>query len=183
MNMRLRGMGDAAYDALFAKYAANRVPADVFLEHFGGPEMGGPYEPPDPVVCLKIQCGVITQEQAGQKVLFSCANSNFTGVRSCYDPLCAPYCGSTAKAVARAAQPLPVAPRVEETFRRGPARGCHPIYTGDNFSGPYSDAAVSAAVETADCCGLSSAIDAHPFLAIAAAIGGAWLIRKAAYGR
>jgi hypothetical protein len=167
------GMGDAAYDKLFAAYAANRVPPDVFLEHFGGEEMGGPYEPPDPEVCLKIQCGAITQAQAGQKVLFACANSNFTGVRSCADPLCAPYCGNTASTVARAAQPLPVAPRVEQMFVTGPKRGCNPVYWGPKFGGPYSEQAPCGG-RCEPAAGAEDFINAHPLFSVLALAGAAY---------
>lgn len=39
--------------------------------------------------CLSIQCG----SPAPLDDKFACAEAGFSGVRSCYDPLCAPYCG------------------------------------------------------------------------------------------
>jgi hypothetical protein len=51
--------------------------------------------PPDPLTCLQVQCGNITQDQFGLDNLADCAFGGFPGVRSCNDPLCEPYCQPT----------------------------------------------------------------------------------------
>ncbi len=45
----------------------------------------------DPQVCLAIQCGAMTQDQAGFDTLLACANAGYTGVRARTDPACAPF--------------------------------------------------------------------------------------------
>jgi hypothetical protein len=42
--------------------------------------------------CLQIQCGAISQSQAGMDTIMACARAGHVGVRSCLDPLCAPWC-------------------------------------------------------------------------------------------
>ena len=172
MNIQLRrGMGDAAYDALFEAYKANAidpVQGRQFLPSW--------WSPPDPEFCLKIQCGDISQAEAGDQ-LKNCTFGGFQGVRSCADPLCAPYCGHTAAAVARAtAQPLPVATRIAATFKAGPARGCDPTYTGPHFSGPYG--------ATEPCgCGAAGFVNEHPVIAVLLVAGAAYGVYKWREGR
>ena len=163
-----RGMGDAAYDSLFAAYAATGLSPAAFKEALPGATQ------PNPATCLQIQCGSISQAQAGLPLLAACSFDGFAGVRTCQDPLCAPYCTQTANAVASAAAPLPVAPRVAATFASVPARGCNQVYSGPNFGGPYGDAAT---------CGCMAAdfINDHPIIALAllgAAGWGIWKARK-----
>lgn len=154
-------LGDAAYDALVAQFALKAIsPADFARVRPGRPV-------PDPLTCLKIQCGAITQDQAGLDLLADCSFGGFAGAMSCASPLCSPYCGSMAP-VARASQPLPVAPRVEAMFATLAQRnGCEPIYWGAKFGGPYAD--------SAPCSCSGSFISEHPFLAAA-------LVGVAAYG-
>ena len=169
-----RGMGDATYDALLATFEANAInPADFAQVRPGRPV-------PDPTKCLQIQCGAISQAEAGIDLLADCSFDGFAGVRTCSDPLCAPYCTQTANAVAVASQPLPVVPRVAATFSQAPppqttirGRGCSPIYSGPRFGGPYGDA--SCGCEGADF------INDHWLLALAllgAAGYGIWKMRK-----
>lgn len=155
----MSGLGDASYDALVAQFATRAVDPAGFARIRPGRPI------PDPVTCLKIQCGAITQEQAGLDLLADCSFDGFAGAMSCASPLCAPYCGgSTAQSVSRAAQPLPVAPRIAQMVvdSIGPvaeARGCDAVYYGAKFGGPYSDSTP---------CGCSFGfIHEHPFVAVA----------------
>lgn len=170
MNLKMRGgygLGDAAYDSSLEEFKRRAVDPAAF-------QLARPGRPiPDPLACLKIQCGALSQGEAGLELLADCAFGGFAGVKSCYDPLCAPWCGATAATVARAGQPLPVAVRIQKVFAAGPVRGCNPIYTGELWGGPYSDPA-----DSANCCGVSGMIADHPVLALAALVGGAWLIRQ-----
>lgn len=161
LNIPRYGMGDANWDALFAQFSA------------GAPDGG-----PDPLLCLKIQCGAISQAEAGPELLDECALAGFSGALSCASPLCAPFCGTTAASVARASQPLPVAPRVEAMFADAPQRaGCSPLYWGPKFGGPYSSFGgpypTASAVPVG--CPTPGFLDEHPFLAVA-------LLGVAAYG-
>ncbi len=156
------GMGDASYDSLVAAFAIRAVPPSAFQQMRPGRPI------PDPETCLKIQCGAITQEQAGIDLLADCSFGGFAGAMSCASPLCAPYCGSMAT-VARASQPLPVSPRVEQMFVDAQQRnGCDPVYYGAKFGGPYGDSSPCG-------CGARGFIAEHPFVAVA-------LLGAAAYG-
>jgi hypothetical protein len=165
MNIQLRGMGslgDAAWDALFDAYKLNAIDPVQ-----GRAMLPAWWSPPDPEFCLKVQCGAISQAEAGDQ-LKNCTFGGFQGTRTCADPICAPYCGHTAAAVARAtAQPLPVATRIARTFREGPARGCDPLYTGPHFGGPY-DAGLPCG------CGAAGFVNEHPILAVLLAAGVAY---------
>lgn len=98
--------------------------ASVFEEHFG-------YPAPDPTTCRKIQCGQITQTEAGQKLLFECGNFGYEGVRSCLDPLCAPGCPPQT-ITPGPMQPLPVVrqPAAPDLIPPPPMEGC-PGYGAD----------------------------------------------------
>ncbi len=162
MRIQLSGMGslgDAAYDSLLASFVARGLsPANFQLARPGR-------SLPDPVTCLKIQCGAITQDQAGNDLLADCSFAGFAGAQSCADPLCAPYCGQAAASVARASQPLPVAERVALQFLQPPSSGCDKVYSGPHFGGPYEDAPLCG-------CGF---VTEFPFLAMA-------LVGLAGYG-
>lgn len=41
--------------------------------------------------CMQIQCGAITQDQAGADLLYACSKAGYVGARACADQLCAPY--------------------------------------------------------------------------------------------
>lgn len=56
--------------------------------------------PPDPLTCLKIQCGALTQADVGPDMLADCSFGGFAGVRSCKDPLCGPMCQAPTPMVA-----------------------------------------------------------------------------------
>lgn len=156
------GMGDASYDSLVAAFATRAVDPAGFARIRPGRPI------PNPETCLKIQCGAITQEEAGIDLLADCSFGGFAGAMSCASPLCAPYCGSMAT-VARASQPLPVAPRVEQMFVDAIQRnGCEPVYWGAKFGGPYPDSSPCG-------CGAGGFIREHPFVAVA-------LLGAAAYG-
>ena len=168
-----RGMGDVTYDGLLAAFAAQAIdPAGFATVRPGRPI-------PDPSTCLKIQCGAISQAEAGIDLLADCSFDGFAGVRTCSDPLCAPYCTQTANAVAVASQPLPVAPRVAAQFSienlpsNVPGRSCSPYYSGPRFGGPYGDSSCGD-------CGAAEWISEHPILAVAllgAAGFAVWKIR------
>lgn len=55
-----------------------------FEAQYGRPE-------PDESTCLQIQCGAISQAQAGMSLVVDCANAGWSGARSCSDPLCSPW--------------------------------------------------------------------------------------------
>ncbi len=155
MNILRRGLGDAGYDMLLADFQSRAVDPVSFSKIRPGRSF------PNPLTCLKIQCGAITQDQAGVELLADCSFAGFAGAQSCADPLCAPYCGLSAQSVARASQPLPVAPRVAElvlALADESGRGCGPGYWGSKFSGPYYADEVP--------CGCSSFISEHPILSV-----------------
>jgi len=167
-HMGMGQLGDAAYDALVAQFALKAIsPADFARVRPGRPI-------PDPLTCLKIQCGAITQEQAGIDVLADCSFGGFSGSLTCASALCTPYCGESMAPVARASQPLPVAPRVEQMFIDIPARtGCDPVYWGSKFGGPYTD--------SSPCSCSGNFISQNPFMAVVllgAAAYGVYLLRS-----
>jgi hypothetical protein len=165
MKMALGSLSGSAYDALMASFAARGVDPAQFSQVRPGRSY------PDPVTCLRIQCGDITQAEAGLDLLADCSFAGFSGSQSCADPLCSPYCGNTAQRVARASQPLPVSPRIDRLFLDSTgagARGCDPVYWGPKFGGPYD-----SAIPCGDCG--ESFINAHPLLAVA-------LLAAASYG-
>ncbi len=49
----------------------------------------------DPTLCLKIQCGLITQSQAGWQTLLECSQAGYAGVRSALDPVCQQLIGAS----------------------------------------------------------------------------------------
>lgn len=152
-----------AYAQLYDAYKANAVDADRMRE------LQPWWSPPDPEVCLKIQCGAMTQAEAGPELLRNCTFGGFQGVRTCADPLCAPYCGRTAASVARGtAQPLPTAARIGLQFRVGPGRGCGPVYSGPHFSGPYGESLPCG------CPGETSFVNEHPVIAVLLVAGAAY---------
>jgi hypothetical protein len=161
----MTGLGDAAYDALIANFASRAVDPAGFSRIRPGRSV------PDPVTCLKIQCGAISQEEAGLDLLADCSFDGFAGAMSCASPLCAPYCGgTTASSVARASQPLPVAPRMAQlAIDVGNRTGCDPRYYGAKFGGPYGDSSVCGG------CGIGGLVADHPFIAVA-------LLGATAYG-
>jgi hypothetical protein len=55
-----------------------------FEAQYGHPE-------PDASTCVQIQCGAISQTQAGMQLIVDCANAGYSGVRSCFDPACSPW--------------------------------------------------------------------------------------------
>ena len=159
----MTGLGDAAYDALVANFASRAIDPADFAKVRPGRSV------PNPETCLKIQCGAISQEEAGLDLLADCSFDGFAGAMSCASPLCAPYCGgTTASSVARASQPLPLAPRIAQIFLDGPQRGCNPAYYGAKFGGPYGDAGSSCE------CSMGF-IHEHPILSVA-------MLGAAAYG-
>jgi hypothetical protein len=161
MNLKL----DSAYRSLFDRFSSRAVdPGSFALVRPGRPF-------PNPETCLRIQCGNISQEQAGVDLLADCAFAGFQGSQSCADPLCAPYCGETARTVARGSVfPLPVSPRVDALFLDGPPAGCDPVYSGDHFSGPYDDPGFLCG-----CSGPGGWVNDNPLLAVA-------LVAAASYG-
>lgn len=171
MNVPLRGLGsqsDASYDALFAEFAAQGVSPAEFQTARPGRSL------PDPAICLKIQCGAITQAEAGIDTLADCSLAGYAGVKTCQDPLCWPYCTPTSATVARASQPLPVAQRVAARFLAGPVRGCDPIYSGPHFGGPYGDPKPCG-------CAAADFVNEHPLIAVgllALAGWAVWTVRE-----
>lgn len=55
-----------------------------FEARYGRPE-------PDQSICQQIQCGAISQTQAGPQLIVDCANAGWAGARSCADPVCSPW--------------------------------------------------------------------------------------------
>lgn len=55
-----------------------------FEAQYGHPE-------PDENTCLQIQCGAISQAQAGMSLIVDCGNAGYGGARSCSDPMCSPW--------------------------------------------------------------------------------------------
>jgi len=51
-------------------------------------------------VCQQIQCGLITQSQAGYDLLLACSRAGYAGVRTAFDPLCQQLAGGGPVAVA-----------------------------------------------------------------------------------
>jgi hypothetical protein len=43
---------------------------------------------PDPETCLQIQCGTISQDEAGLDLIAACADFGYAGVKACVDPGC-----------------------------------------------------------------------------------------------
>ena len=60
----------------------------------------------DPATCTQIQCGAITQEQAGIDLLEACSAAGYTAARSCDDPTCDPYLAAM-QANGMCASPVP----------------------------------------------------------------------------
>lgn len=60
------------------------VDPGVFEARYGRPE-------PSESICLQIQCGAISQDQAGQQLIVDCMNAGYAGARSCNDPACGPW--------------------------------------------------------------------------------------------
>ena len=53
----------------------------------------------DPTLCRKIQCGLITQSQAGYDLLLACSRAGYAGVRTAFDPVCQELAGGGPVAV------------------------------------------------------------------------------------
>jgi len=45
----------------------------------------------DQAICQQIQCGALTQSQAGPDLVAACSAAGYVGARSCNDPVCDPY--------------------------------------------------------------------------------------------
>ena len=54
--------------------------------------------------CLQIQCGLITQAEAGLQTLYDCAAAGYAGARSALDPLCQELAGGGPTVVYQQAQ-------------------------------------------------------------------------------
>jgi hypothetical protein len=63
------------------------VDPDQFMAMYGKPE-------PDESTCLQIQCGAITQDQAGAELIADCMDAGYVGVKGCTDPACSPWAPS-----------------------------------------------------------------------------------------
>lgn len=70
----------------------------VFAEHFG-------HAAPDPATCLQIQCGTLSQANAGMPLVEDCANFGYSGVKACTDPACDCPPAPTPKTLLSAAPP------------------------------------------------------------------------------
>ena len=57
-----------------------------FEAQYGRPE-------PDMATCMQIQCGAISQSQAGPQLITDCMNAGYGLARSCFDPACSPWRG------------------------------------------------------------------------------------------
>lgn len=76
-----------AYDALINDWRARAVDPEGFTTLARPGRM-----PPDPMLCLRIACGNLTQADAGKDLVDDCAFGGFHGAMSCKAPICAPYC-------------------------------------------------------------------------------------------
>jgi hypothetical protein len=116
------------------------VAPDVFEARYNRPE-------PDRATCLQIQCGGISQDQAGMQLIQDCANAGYAGVRSCMDPACSPWCSSGPAPVLLRSDVVAPMPSITSTARSG----CKAVVS--------------------DCpSGLSSFIESNPWLAIGLAV-------------
>jgi hypothetical protein len=88
------------------------VAPDVFLARYSRPE-------PDRATCLQIQCGGISQAQAGMQLIQDCANAGYAGVRSCMDPACSPWCSSGPALVLLRSDVVAPMPSITSTARSG----------------------------------------------------------------
>ena len=67
----------------------------------------------DRTLCRKIQCGLVTQSQAGYDLLLACSRAGYVGVRTAFDPICQELAGGGPLVVlqqgtaAAASDPLP----------------------------------------------------------------------------
>lgn len=73
------------------------------------PATGGNGMMADQDTCQQIQCGTITQEQAGMDLLQACSAAGYVGARVCGDPVCAPYGGCGTPGPASSSTPMPSA--------------------------------------------------------------------------
>jgi hypothetical protein len=78
------------------------------------PATGGNGMTADQETCQQIQCGAITQEQAGVALLQACSAAGYVGARTCNDPVCVPFnlCPPAAAASAPSGTPGPAASTV-----------------------------------------------------------------------
>jgi hypothetical protein len=75
------------YDALIQSWRARAVDPEGFTT------LARPGRtPPDPMMCLRVACGNLTQADVGPDLLADCTFGGFQGVFSCKNPICAPYC-------------------------------------------------------------------------------------------
>ena len=62
----------------------------------------------DQATCTQIQCGAITQDQAGMDLLEACSTAGYVGVKGCSDPACSPYSSlMQANGMCASAAPMP----------------------------------------------------------------------------
>jgi hypothetical protein len=105
------------------------------------------YGEPDAATCLRIQCGGISQDEAGMKLIQDCANAGYAGARSCADPVCSPWCTSGPSLVLLRSDVVAPMPSITTTARSG------------------------CKSEVSDCpSALASFVESNPWLAIAAAV-------------
>lgn len=153
----------------------------------------------DQSYCRQIQCGAITQAEAGALDLFECASAGYVGARPCTDPLCKPYLQAMAErgngcgTALPQGPPMPVAPPVmldsdssdSAVDEATPAPPLPPI-TPWNLTPPMPS--ITAAVnfgpstnpvaESGLACQFATWVDANPLLAVGVLLGFAVVLRK-----
>lgn len=116
------------------------VDPDTFEARYGRVE-------PDRATCLRIQCGGISQDQAGMQLIQDCANAGYAGARSCMDPACSPWCSRPDLVLLRSDVVAPM-PSITTTARSG-------------CKAPVSDCPSA----------LASLVESNPWIALALAFG------------
>lgn len=120
--------------------------------------------------CIPYQCGFDPMNQAAR---YACSVAGFTGVRSCLDPLCQPWC------------PNPkIAPQVKTLAQKF---YYPPVLTPQNLVRPVPS--ITEALMPIDTrprggwCGLNESISNHPLIAGAVLVGAFVLVVKGRRGR
>jgi len=140
----------------------------------------------DQSYCRQIQCGAITQAEAGVLDLYECAAAGFSGARGCTDPLCEPYLprmaerGNGCGTAMADAPPLPVPPPImldadssESAIEQASPAPKLPPITPWNLTPPMPSitAAVNFGPSTNPpaedaACGFAQWVDGNPLLAM-----------------
>ncbi len=105
----------------------------------------------DADTCLRIQCGLITQAEAGLQTLYDCAAAGYAGARSALDPLCQELAGGGATVVyqqakqAAASDTLPDSP---DAYQAGDGTIEWQPYSTESSAGEQQSAPGSTPADT-----------------------------------